>query len=604
MDHANRRFTISLLLALAALCSVARAEVFDWRDAYGLNLVSPVRSQIGGTCWAHAAVGALEAKYMITRNDPTFSPDCSEQMLVCAGIGTVNGGWSRDAISFCASIGLVSEAELPLTGQNTSPNWPLQSGWQSRLWKSTSRYSIANDVATMKTALKQNGPFAVSIMTSTPWYSPTSGSINTHAMLAVGFHDDENAPGGGYWTIKNSWGSAWNGDGYCQISYEAFLAGGSACSCDGLNGLAYYTGAMTTANWQNATAAESNIWAAGDNANWTSEGSAHTWVNQETAAVFDANVNNQIAINGTVIAHGLTFNTGATGYVFSGGSMTVTGGGIVANESVTINAPVTVGAPQTWTTAAGNTLNIGGDVHTIISTLTVGGDGDTYVGGAIDGGGAVNAAGASAGNLIKNGSGVLTIAGASNYDSSMAINAGTLSLSPQSPGSVATYGGDISGAGSLVVGSGAVVLGGQNTYIGDTTVTAGTLTLSAAGSMLMDVNDPSEPYTQFLGDGWLNLDGLLSLDLYDITLESASWTLVEDSLDASYGSTFALYAINGGAFSELNDIFSYVDALDRLWTFTESTGVLTLGAVPEPGVLALLIPGLAGLLAYAWRKRG
>ena len=172
-------------------------------------------------------------------------------------------------------------------------------------------------------------------------------------------------------------------------------------------------------------------------ANWTlppipPAAASPVWQNTEIAAQFNASPNNQITLGGTVIAHGLTFNAGATGYAFSGGSLTVTAGGITANESVTINAPVTVGAPQTWTTAAGKTLTIGGNVHTVISTLTVGGDGNTYIGGAIDGGGAINAQGAPAGNLVKNGNGMLTIAGASNYASAIALNAGTLALAPQS----------------------------------------------------------------------------------------------------------------------------------------------------------------------------
>ena len=314
------RSSLVAILACAALaftggvCLVAQADECDWRNVGGLSFVTPLRHQgSAGTCWAHAAVGVLESKYMITRNDPSFQPDCSEQELVCAGIGSIGGGWAGDAISFCVSIGLVSEAELPYTAASTSPNWPLQSGWQSRVWKGTSRYSIANDIEAMKEALKLYGPFAIGIMTPTAWYSP-SGTFSGHAMAVVGFHDDVNAPGGGYWVLKNSYGDTWNGDGYGKIAYAAILPGGAYYN-DGITGPVYYTGAMATATWQSATAAESNVWAAGDNTNWISGGSAHTWVNQETAAVFNANANNQIAINGTAIAHSLAFNAGATGYV-------------------------------------------------------------------------------------------------------------------------------------------------------------------------------------------------------------------------------------------------------------------------------------------------
>ena len=76
--------------------------------------------------------------------------------------------------------------------------------------------------------------------------------------------------------------------------------------------------------------------------NW-SDGAA--WVNQKTAATFDATANNRtIAIINPVIAHQLIFN--ASGYSlnnYSNGALTVTAGGIQANQSVTINVPVTVG---------------------------------------------------------------------------------------------------------------------------------------------------------------------------------------------------------------------------------------------------------------------
>lgn len=91
--------------------------------------------------------------------------------------------------------------------------------------------------------------------------------------------------------------------------------------------------------------------------------------------MFSTSTAKGITISGPAIAHSLTFNSGATGYSFSGGSLTVTAGGISANESVTIGSPVTIGAPQTWTTAAGKTLTVNGNVSTIISTLTIAGAG-------------------------------------------------------------------------------------------------------------------------------------------------------------------------------------------------------------------------------------
>ena len=41
--------------------------------------IRPVESQFGGTCWDFSSCANIEAKYKLTRNDPTFNPDVSEQ---------------------------------------------------------------------------------------------------------------------------------------------------------------------------------------------------------------------------------------------------------------------------------------------------------------------------------------------------------------------------------------------------------------------------------------------------------------------------------------------------------------------------------------------
>ena len=241
----------------------------------------------------------------------------------------------------------------------------------------------------------------------------------------------------------------------------------------------YHTGADAVATW---TGSNNGTWDTSTANNWAINGTAFTWVNQEVGAIFDnTGANRAITINGTAIAHALTIS--GTGYSLSGGSLTVTAGGITANNSFTINAPVTVGAPQTWTVAAGQTLTINGNVHTIISTLTVDGAGNTYVGGVIDGGGAINSTGAAAGNLVKNGAGTLSICGPSNYNSAITINAGTLNLAPGS-GATASYGGTLSGSGTLATGGlGTVVLSGTNAFTGSTQVNSGLLDFTSAAAL-------------------------------------------------------------------------------------------------------------------------
>ncbi len=238
---------------------------------------------------------------------------------------------------------------------------------------------------------------------------------------------------------------------------------------------------MKSVTWTGA-ASQGSIWTSAAGTayrNW-SDGAA--WVNQETAATFDTTASNRtISIINPVIAHQLIFN--ASGYSLnnsSNGSLTVTSGGIQANQSVTINVPVTVGAPQTWTTASGMTLNVTGALHTVISDLTIAGAGSTIIGGPIDGGGVLNTyGGAAPGNLIKTGTGTLTLSGASNYSGNITLSAGVVSLAPAS-GVTATYSGVISGSGAMQEnGQGTTVISGANPgFSGAATAYQGQLTLN------------------------------------------------------------------------------------------------------------------------------
>ena len=50
-------------------------------------------------------------------------------------------------------------------------------------------------------------------------YVSANAMKGVHEMLVVGYEDDETAPGGGWFTVRNSWGADWGKDGYGRVPY-------------------------------------------------------------------------------------------------------------------------------------------------------------------------------------------------------------------------------------------------------------------------------------------------------------------------------------------------------------------------------------------------
>ena len=109
----------------------------------------------------------LEAKYRITRNDPNFVPDLSEQQNCWENspdLGSTQGGGGFDIIAaYFTNHGVVSETECPV--DPNSANWDtppggypfLATGWQSRVWKASSyqlNLATSSDVAANTAILK------------------------------------------------------------------------------------------------------------------------------------------------------------------------------------------------------------------------------------------------------------------------------------------------------------------------------------------------------------------------------------------------------------------------------------------------------------------
>ena len=121
---------IGLLGSAAAL-----GDSFTWQNINGADFITPARNQGAmGSCWSFGAVETLEAKYMLTRNDPTFDIYLSEQNLIC---DVYQGGYANTPFT----TGICTDAELPYTATTYSPLYPLQPGWQQRVVVSTAELS-------------------------------------------------------------------------------------------------------------------------------------------------------------------------------------------------------------------------------------------------------------------------------------------------------------------------------------------------------------------------------------------------------------------------------------------------------------------------------
>jgi len=208
-------------------CSAAQLPArFDYRDWKSKNWVTPVKDQAQcGSCYAFAAVGALEAKENLEVGSP-MSYDYSEQYLVShPDTGGCQGCHLDKVLGIIRDQGIPTEACFPYQSQScldgdgnclsscctVYPFYPFLCDHCSSpgdlsavcsgavLRKIAGFYQVAESVDALKRALVCFGPIAV-------------GSPNwKHAILIVGWDDTwSSGPYQGAWIYKNSWGANWN----------------------------------------------------------------------------------------------------------------------------------------------------------------------------------------------------------------------------------------------------------------------------------------------------------------------------------------------------------------------------------------------------------
>ena len=211
------------------------------------------------------------------------------------------------------------------------------------------------------------------------------------------------------------------------------------------------------------------------------------------ASLGNTGANSALGTNGTI-----SLSTAS-----NAGRLTWTGNSETSNKTITIGT--STGAVTLTSQTAGQVLTLQNALQITNSsskTLTVNGNGGLVLEGGIAGS---NATGTS---LVKSGNGTLALGGASTYNGTTTISAGTLQIgNGATSGSLSTASGitnnatlafnrtdtvtqgtdfasAIGGSGSLIqAGSGNLVLSGVNTYTGNTTVSSGTLEISNASAL-------------------------------------------------------------------------------------------------------------------------
>ncbi len=200
-------------------------EYFNYHDLNGSDWMTPVKNQgICGSCWAFSAVGVVEAAINLAIGDPDYDVDLSEQELIscCDYCGDCGGGDPASGLFYIEDSSIVKEECFPYTSLNSN----------CTICDDPLRYNVTGvhlvtpyTTEAYKGALMEYGPLSVVMEVPEDWlyykggvYTPTwtteeFGTAN-HAVVLCGWNDS-----GGYWIVKNSWGTRWGNDGYGYVAF-------------------------------------------------------------------------------------------------------------------------------------------------------------------------------------------------------------------------------------------------------------------------------------------------------------------------------------------------------------------------------------------------
>lgn len=216
---------------------------FNWGDKHQLQ---PIRRQQCGDCWAQATTNVVESLYWIKYPEVRNTVHGSVQAVIdCSGSGSCNGGYFS-AMNYFMKSGDPYADEYPYKGRNQRcPGKFSEPLLKVANWAYVGTNGKSPTTEQIKSAVMTYGPVSVDIRADRNLgnygggvFTSCGGTSTNHMVVIEGWVDDEKykANGGGYWVVRNSWGTSWGEGGYFKIVYKSK----SGSKCNGIGGTTAY----------------------------------------------------------------------------------------------------------------------------------------------------------------------------------------------------------------------------------------------------------------------------------------------------------------------------------------------------------------------------